>query len=421
LRFDEAYKAGLEDFARKEAFVETNRLTEKVDDFSKVKPVTLMQPKATLNVDAEALAATARAASKAFIGMKELQDGTVSYEHVAESQTHVTSEGAVSRFGWNKASVTLIASAVASDGAEVRGTLRFTGTASTDLPSADALKEEAKALGARVSAISKLKPAEEDYAGPVLFTGQAAALFFAQTIAEPLGRPRLPLGTNSSGRLVERVGKHVASKLVSVFDDPTLKSVSVAGKSVPLWGYFPVDDDGVLSQKVSLIEAGVLKTYFMSRVPTAKVKETNGHCRGDQGAAGNMFVETAEKTPLAAMKKRLVELAKEEDSDFGLLVAQAEEYVPRSWGNEGQRLSAPLVVYKVFADGREELVRGLVFKPASQRVLKDIVAMGDDTTVLNLELRGQSTSIIAPSVLVKLMELARTKDENEKPPALPRP
>jgi hypothetical protein len=47
--------------------------------------------------------------------------------------------------------------------------------------------------------------------------------------------------------------------------------------------------------------------------------------------------------------------------------------------------------------------------------------MGDDPFVLNLEHRGQLTSVIAPGVLVKLMELTRPRAEFERPPLLPRP
>jgi hypothetical protein len=81
----------------------------------------------------------------------------------------------------------------------------------------------------------------------------------------------------------------------------------------------------------------------------------------------------------------------------------------------------PLLVHRIYADGREELVRGYGFKPTSQRVLKDIVGMGDDPTALNTEQFGQNVSSVAPSVLVKLLELNRARDDYGKPPALPRP
>lgn len=421
LRFDGAYKAALEDIARKRAYLETNEVSERLDDFAKAKTTSLVLPRATLSVDQDGWAETARSVSAAFLAEPVLQDGSFTFRGSADTQSMVTSEGSRHRFGANTVTVTLNAVAVAQDGAEVRGWRRFTGAVESDLPSKDELIKEAKTLGARVAALAKTKSAHDDYSGPVLFTGQAAGLFFLQTLAEPLASPRDELGARSSGRLTDRLGKHIASKLLDVVDDPTVKRTMVGGKEMPLWGSYPIDDDSVLPQRLSLVEAGVLKTYFMSRVPTAKLKESNGHCRGEQGAASSLFVSGREKTSLAALKKRLVELAKEEDSEYGLLVEQVEEYVLRSWGNDGQRLSNPVFVTKVFADGREEPVRGLVFKPVSQRVLKDVVAVGDEPSVLNIDHRGQPTSVVAPAVLVRLMELMRVKEENEKPPALARP
>jgi hypothetical protein len=135
---------------------------------------------------------------------------------------------------------------------------------------------------------------------------------------------------------------------------------------------------------------------------------------------GNLFITTAAPVARAALKKRLLELAKDEDLDYGLMVEVADERVPRS-GSDGVRLSSPVLVWKVYADGRETLVRGLSFKPASARMLKELDGLGDEAYPLNLEHRGQRTSVVAPAVLVKLMELTRTRQEFEKPPLLPRP
>jgi hypothetical protein len=43
-------------------------------------------------------------------------------------------------------------------------------------------------------------------------------------------------------------------------------------------------------------------------------------------------------------------------------------------------VSMPILVYKVYPDGREELVRGLRFRGLTVRSLKDILAAGDDST-----------------------------------------
>jgi hypothetical protein len=217
---------------------------------------------------------------------------------------------------------------------------------------------------------------------------------------------------------VERLGKHVASKLVTVKDDPSQKSF----KGQALVGYFPIDDDSVKPQPITLVDEGVLKTYYMSRVPTKRVQETNGHSRNGEGAPGNLFVETKSPQTVAALTKRLLELAKEEDYDFGIVVDDFDTSMGMRYGRMNEvMLPLPSSVWKVFADGRRELVRGYTFKPMSFRVLKDIEGLGDDPAVANVDLRNQRTSAVAPSTLVRMVELQKVNAEFEKPPYTPRP
>jgi hypothetical protein len=93
----------------------------------------------------------------------------------------------------------------------------------------------------------------------------------------------------------------------------------------------------------------------------------------------------------------------------------------------------PLLAYKVYPDGREELVRGLLFHGVSTRSLKDIVAASDENYVFDLidsnapfALVGAGTftttaDVIAPAVLFDELELEPAKDESLKPPIVPPP
>ena len=46
-------------------------------------------------------------------------------------------------------------------------------------------------------------------------------------------------------------------------------------------------------------------------------------------------------------------------------------------------VSLPLLAYRVYPDGREELVRGLRFKDLTVRSLRDIVAAGGEPAVFD--------------------------------------
>jgi hypothetical protein len=90
-------------------------------------------------------------------------------------------------------------------------------------------------------------------------------------------------------------------------------------------------------------------------------------------------------------------------------------------------------VYKVYPDGREELVRGLRFRGLNVRSLKDILAAGDDSTVFEFmnspapfALIGASsytaeTCVVAPSILIDDLELHPVEEELPKLPVAPAP
>ena len=99
----------------------------------------------------------------------------------------------------------------------------------------------------------------------------------------------------------------------------------------------------------------------------------------------------------------------------------------------GRVVSLPILIYKIFPDGREQLVRGLRFRGTSTRSLRDIVAAGDDETVFNSIQNGTllaqvgagnfvtGSTVIAPSVLFEDFEFERRTDDWPTLPVVPPP
>jgi len=93
----------------------------------------------------------------------------------------------------------------------------------------------------------------------------------------------------------------------------------------------------------------------------------------------------------------------------------------------------PILVYKIYPDGREELVRGLRFRGFSARSLKDILAAGDDSAAFEFmdsaapfALIGASgftaeTCVVAPSILIDDLELHPAEEEQPKLPLVSAP
>jgi hypothetical protein len=92
-----------------------------------------------------------------------------------------------------------------------------------------------------------------------------------------------------------------------------------------------------------------------------------------------------------------------------------------------------VLVYKIYPDGREELVRGLRFRGLNVRSLKDILVAGDDNTVFDylengapLALVGAASyttesCMVAPSVIIDDLELHPMEEELPKLPVAPPP
>jgi hypothetical protein len=145
------------------------------------------------------------------------------------------------------------------------------------------------------------------------------------------------------------------------------------------------------------------------------------------------------------MKSKLLAMVKAASLKYGLVVrrldfpstASLEEL--QSMGRQLQKsgyartLNSPLLVYRVYPDGREELVRGLRFRDFSAKELRDIAAASDRPFVLNYINNGSgfnhfdtatdatSSAVVCPSLLFDSLDLARSENEPGKLPAVAAP
>jgi predicted Zn-dependent protease len=85
----------------------------------------------------------------------------------------------------------------------------------------------------------------------------------------------------------------------------------------------------------------------------------------------------------------------------------------------------PIMVYRVFPDGREELVRGVDFVGTPLTVFSRIVAADNDTRVFNGVCGAESgwvpVSASSPAILISQVEVQRKEKSQEQPPILPVP
>jgi TldD protein len=448
LATDGAYKAAVETLSRKRAAMRNITQNDQLNDFAHAEPVHYVRDFKPLVVDETAWTNRIRALSAIFAQFPEVKDSTVDLEVTEGGHYLETSEGTEVKTPESVVAVRVRASSQAADGTAVRNSAFFHALDVKGLPGEAELNRGVSEVAQNVVALAKA-PKGEDYNGPVLFEGSAGAQLFAEVLGENLGVTRRPEGGRGggapAGELEGRIGARVLPDFFDVVDDPSRKE----WKGQPLFGSYEVDREGVPAKPLQIVEKGVLKNYLLTRQPVRGFEGSNGRARlpGPGGTSrpgiSNLIVTASETVPAADLKKKLIELIQARNKPYGIIVrkmdfpstAPLEEArrVMQAQQGSAHPVSVPLLVYKLFADGHEELVRGMMFRGLNARSLRDILAAGDDGAPFDFmdsaapfDLVGLSSftteaCVVAPSVLIDDLELRPTDDDQPKLPLVPAP
>jgi hypothetical protein len=448
LETDSVYKGAVEAISRKRAAMRNINQNEQLDDFARAVPVHLIKPFEKLSVDEKTWLASARTLSALFTQYPDVKTSEVQLHADAGGYYVVNSEGTEVQTPENVAYVRARATAQSADGMTLHDSVTFHALDAGHLPSEAEMTRGITRMAENLVALARA-PKGEDYNGPVLFEAQAGPQIFAEILAKNLALSRTPAGARGgatqSSEFEGRLGARILPDTFEVVDDPTQKEWR--GKA--LFGSYDVDREGVIPAPLHLVEKGTLKGFLLTRQPVRGFEGSNGRARlpGRQANVpdiSNLFVSSSETIPAADMKKKLIELIQARNKPYGIIVRQMDfpsaatrgEVVRLMQGAQGatRPVSMPLLVYKVFPDGREELVRGMRFRGFNARSLKDILAAGDDATVFDFmdslapfamvdggEEYTTEACVVAPSIIIDDLELHPVEDELPKLPVVPAP
>lgn len=453
LATDRAYKAALESMARKRAALKNAATTDSIPDFSKAEPVRSVQNVRLPNYDESQWTNRAVKLSGLFSAYPEIYTSSVNVQIFRGISYFASSEGSLERTVDNLAQITARASALAGDGMPLHDSATFAALESEGMPSELDTRRAFGEVADNVRALLKA-PVGESYSGPVLFESMAAAQLFAQLVGDNLRVPRRPISEpghpapHLASDFETKLNSRVLPDWMDVVDDANQRE----WRGKRLLGYYPFDMEGVPPKPVVAIEKGVLKSFLTTRQPVRNVSGSNGHARLQGGygahsaAISNLFVKASEAKPAAQLKAQLIELCKQRGKPYGLLVRkldyptsasmrelQAEFAGMAQSGSNARPVSSPVLIYRVYPDGREELVRGLRFRGLTARSLRDIVAASEESYAFDFINNGAPfamigaggylapSTVIAPALLFDEIELQRAEDELSKPPLVPPP
>jgi TldD protein len=428
LETDKQYRAAAEAFIKIKAGKEVKVQTEegRAPDFSREKPHVFTSPWASFTLDRKPWEQRVREYTSYFRQSAAVINSIVTFTAQAQNTVQLNSEGSQLQFGQVRYRLELFIQGKAADGMDIDRYYNFDWVNAGDAPDDKAVYAAAAQLRKEMEGLV-VSPLNDPMVGPALLTGRAAAVFFHEVFGHRAEGHRQK-DVNEGQTFAKKVGEPILPSFLSIVDDPTMKKL---GKQ-DLLGYFQFDDESVAGERVVLVDHGVLKSFEMSRSPLAGFPHSNGHGRRQIGAApvsrqGNLIVESNKTLTNEELRAKLVELIKQQGKPYGLLIDDIAGGFTFTGRGQPQAFQVePLVVYKVFADGRpDELVRGVDIVGTPLAALTKIVATGDTPEVFNGYCGAESgyvpVSAAAPAILTSELEVQKKQTSTDRPPILPPP
>jgi predicted Zn-dependent protease len=322
--------------------------------------------------------------------------------------------------------VAVSAATKADDGMDLSQTYIFNASNEGGLPT----EAEMRAALARVIEMVlalRAAPLVEPYTGPAILMNRASGVFFHEIFGHRIEGHRQK-DVDEGQTFTKMIGKPVLPEFMSVSDDPT--QAIFAGED--LRGFYRYDDEGVPAARVDLVEHGILKTFLLSRSPVPGFNRSNGHGRRSPGNAavsrqGNLMIRSERSVTFDRLRELLIEECQSQGKPYGFLFEDITGgFTTTGRGGPQAFKVLPVVVYRVYADGRpQELVRGVDIVGTPLACFSQIIYTGDDPAVFNGTCGAESgwvpVSAVSPSILVRQIEIEKRQRSQERPPILPSP
>lgn len=393
LATDAAYKNALKQIAAKRAALQNATRIEDLGDLAPQEPHTHTDEAHGDLPGLPDIATLVRDLSMQFRDMPHIMDSGVR-ARVSQARTYyLNSEGSSFIRSDPAARLTVTAKTQAVDGTMLHDFRAIYADSWDEIGKRDDLAAEVEALGTAIAERRSAAKLDDRYIGPVLFEGQAAAEFTAQVLVPRLRGVRTPdtesrfAGSmqGSGNPFLDKIGARVLARFLDLKDDPTLTGNGFVS------GY-PVDDEGVPAEATSLVENGILKTLVTTRNPVRGIDGSTGNRRGSGPQPSNVVMTSKRGMTREELYAEMYLLMEEREAEYGIVVRRlgnpgmkpaTSSGFSISFGGSGSgqgNVENALLAYKVFPDGREELLQTVEFAGIADSVFKEIVAASDSNT-----------------------------------------
>jgi predicted Zn-dependent protease len=423
---DKKYKQALEQLTT----VRTNNQVkiaqeDKSADWSREEAENTVEAIVPIKVDRKAWEEKVRKYTIPFQKYGDIYEANASLSANRETRWFVSSDGSAIQTSQTYYRLFVSAFTKADDGMELPRYESFFAFTPEGLPNDAAVLKTVDKMIADLKAL-KAAPTVDPYTGPAILSGRASGVFFHEVFGHRIEGHRQK--NEDEGQTFKKmVGQSVLPDFLSVYSDPTERHWN----GIDLVGSYAYDDEGVKSRRVTIVENGVLKSFLMSRSPIDGFPISNGHGRAQPGfkpvaRQSNLMVVASKSVSRDQLKAMLIEEIKKENKPFGLLFDDIQggfTLTGRTIPNAFNVL--PVMVYRIYPDKREELVRGVDLIGTPLTVFSKIVAAGGEIGVFNGVCGAESgwvpVSAGGPAILVSQIEVQKKTKSTERPPILAAP
>lgn len=426
LQTDKRYKQAIEQLTKVKTDVQVKVEEEdQAGDFSAESPERFLGDPVSLAIDESAWRERLKRYTAPFSASAHIYSANAGLAATVVTRWYVNSEGSRLRTTETRVGLSISASTKADDGMVLPRFETYFAFTPEGLPDEDAVLAEVNAMVRDLEAL-RVAPLAEPYTGPAILSGRASGVFFHEILGHRVEGHRHK-SQDDSQTFKAMLGEAVLPKTFSVVFDPTVRRAA----STDLAGAYRFDNQGVRGRRVAVIEDGVLKRFLMSRTPIDGFPRSNGHGRKQVGFApvsrqSNLFVEVSESHAQEDLKEMLIDRMREAGKPYGLLFddvrggfTQTGRFTPNAFNVQ------PIMVYRIYADGREELVRGVDLIGTPLTTFSRVAAAGGDLAVFNgtcgAESGGVPVSAVAPAILVEQIEVQKKGKSQDRLPLLPPP
>ncbi len=447
LATDAAYKEVTQTYSKKLAALKNRLMKDTIPDFSKSDIHKNLDTNFTLpKISLPIFCNLTDSLSKIFTEYPNINNSLVTFEHIQNVKYYVNSEGTEFVKSELFSGIEVSGTTQSADGMLINNFYTAYSMTPDNLPEIDSLKKATKLICETLTRAQNAKPLDDSYSGPILFEGQAAAELFAQLYAPNLVAQRSLLSEQGLQNFSKytafqtKIGGRVLPEFLSIHSIPLQKEL----KRSELVGYYKIDDEGIPTQNITLVEKGYLKTLLTNRTPIKRIPSSNGNCRDDYPMFSNIEVVSDKKYSKThrELRNKLIQLCKQRDLPYAIVIRKImnQNLLATVFFNianmdfkfSGDQPTLQVVeAYKIYPDGREELIRGGELKGFTTQSFKDIILVGKEPYVLNILAPSISSkfgssfylqsSIISPDLLFEDGEFKPVELDFPTPPKLKNP